>query len=85
MNESDFRYFKSQRKAMFEEWGIVGGKSRRARDLDGRFSRFGEVGVLRGDIFFFWCTDALARRGIVCGYIGDEQHLFVLSSSYKRH
>jgi len=45
MTESDFLYFKSQRKAMFEEWGIVGGKSRRARDLDGRFSRFGEVGA----------------------------------------
>ena len=29
MTESDFLYFKSQRKAMFEEWGIVGSKSRR--------------------------------------------------------
>ena len=45
MTESDFLYFKSQRKAMFEEWGIVGSKSRRARDMDGRFSRFGEVGA----------------------------------------
>jgi len=30
---------------MFEQWGIVGSKCRRARDMEGRFSRFGEIGA----------------------------------------
>jgi len=45
MTESDFIYFRDQRKVMCEQSGIVGSKCRRARDMEGRFSRFGEIGA----------------------------------------